>query len=138
MDDRKLPGREISRIIASRTAKKTALNPILIEPITTAVAELLPLLTRNIPEYEPPLHLSFIERYSLCERLSELEIFQLLFTDDYLDIIVANTNSYAENDRDVMAWPLRVAWLRAWRVAPRIKVQPCLASQLSFSSFLIS
>jgi hypothetical protein len=31
----------------------------------------------------------------------------------------------------VMAWPLGVAWLRAWRVAPRIRVQSCLASQLS-------
>jgi hypothetical protein len=32
---------------------------------------------------------------------------------------------------DVVAWSLRVAWFRAWRVAPRIRVQSCLASQLS-------
>jgi hypothetical protein len=118
VDDRKLSGREISRIVASRTAKKTALNPILIEPIATAVAEQLPLPTRNIPEYEPPLHLSFIEGYPLCERLSELEIFQLLFTDDCLDIIVANTNSYAENDRETQTTP----FIRPWQATDRTEI----------------
>jgi Transposase IS4 len=118
VDDRKLPGREISRIVASRRAKKTALNPILIEPIATAVAEQLPLLTRNIPKYKPPLHLSFIEGYPLCERLSELETFQLLFTDDCLDIIVANTNSYAENDREIQT----ASSIRPWQATDRAEV----------------
>ena len=59
------------------------------------------ILKDPLPYYQPPLQLrSFAPRPRIRPQ-SSIEAFQLFLTHEIIDIIVANTNSYADNDREV-------------------------------------
>jgi Transposase IS4 len=82
----------------ARTEQKTALKPIAVSPLLEAVK----LDEKDLPElptYNPLLNLQFQPSESLATGLSELNTFQQLLTPAIIDIIVAATNSYAENAR---------------------------------------
>jgi hypothetical protein len=92
----------------ARTVEKTALKPIATGPLPNDVGfdeSHLP----ELPDYKPPLELHFQPSKSLATGQSELKTFQQLLTPAIIDIIVDNTNSYAENARcEVLNPPIYV------------------------------
>lgn len=93
---------------AVRTAKETAL-----EPIPTESFPLDPKTLPKLPDYNPPLNLQFQPSETCCTALTELEVFQQLLTPQIVDIIVRNTNSYAEYYRKEN--PLDSDFQRPWK-----------------------
>jgi hypothetical protein len=73
----------------------------------------------------------------ICYRIFLISLFiTCLAYEALMRSMVLATLSFSVMSISVVAWPLRVAWLRAWRVAPRIRVQPCLAL-LAFLLFVL-
>ena len=59
------------------------------------------LQTRSIPLYTLPLgYIEYKAGLGVCEALDELFTFLLLFSEAYVDQILAATNSYAKRDQD--------------------------------------
>jgi Transposase IS4 len=102
----------VDAIADTRVAKKRklhALQPVPVEPI--AAPEIL---EDPLPNYQPPLRLQpFASRLRIRPQ-SPIEAFQLFLTHEIINIIVANTNSYAEDHRE--AAPARnFDYSRPWR-----------------------
>jgi Transposase IS4 len=82
-----------------------------VELISENLAESLPSKQREIPPYTPPL--GYIE-YKAGSRVSkatdELSTFLLLFSEDYIKLIIAVTNSYAERDQNDLSYDFSRKW----------------------------
>ena len=53
-----------------------------------------------MPHYQPPINLHLFHSRPRLRPQSPIEAFQLFITHEIVDIIVANTNTYADNHRD--------------------------------------
>ena len=58
-------------------------------------------LEQPLPTYQPPLQLYLFNSRPRVRPQSALEAFQLFISHEIVDIIVTNTNSYAENKREL-------------------------------------
>src|SRR5438105_1725415 len=77
---------------ASRTVKKEALIPILVEPIPASIPH-------ELPSYHPPIRISKKRGKPRFEGLSELQTFQKFFTKAIIQLVVIAINSYAARQR---------------------------------------
>ena len=90
----------INQICDAKVAKKrkrTTLQPIPLEPQAARQ-----LRKEDLPDYHPPLHLRKFASKPRIYPQTELEAFRLFITHEIIDILVQNTNSYAENARQQM------------------------------------
>jgi hypothetical protein len=54
----------------------------------------------DLPDYHPPLYLRKFSSICSTHPKTELEAFRLFITHEIVEILVQNTNSYAENKRE--------------------------------------
>jgi hypothetical protein len=91
---------------AAKKRKKIAVQPMAAEPEAACQ-----LHKENLPDYHPPLHLRKFSSRPALHPQSELEAFRLYITHDIIEILVQNTNSYAENDRQQLpSYPFATPW----------------------------
>jgi hypothetical protein len=100
----------VSQIVDSKVQKKRKLHvlqPVLAEQVAEPA-----ILDRPFPTYQPPLQLHLFSSRPRIHPQSPLEAFRLYITHEVVDIIVANTNSYADNKRETESSEIRA---RPWR-----------------------
>jgi hypothetical protein len=88
----------VSQIVDSNVQKQRAqhvLQPVPAEPLTEPV-----ILEQPLPKYQPPLQLYFFNSRPRIHPQSPLKVFQLFVLHKIINIIITNTNSYAEDYRE--------------------------------------
>lgn len=88
----------VSQIVDPKVRKQRELHvlqPVPAEPLAEPAV-----LEQPLPTYQPPLQLYYFNSYPRVHPQSPLEAFQLFVTHEIINIIVANTNSYADNHRE--------------------------------------
>ena len=109
--DSQLDAASVSIIADSRVAKKRKLHALQPVPVEQVAAP--EILVNPLPYYQPPLQLHSFSSRPRIRPQSPIEAFQLFLTRDVVDIIVANTNSYAENHREA-ATAANTSYSRPW------------------------
>jgi hypothetical protein len=90
VEDTKLSTAEKAVEKAPRTNKKTAIEPILLEPLPS-------LIERPLPSYTPPFEIRKKIGRPTFSDLSPIETFKRFICVNIIALIVSATNSYAEN-----------------------------------------
>jgi Transposase IS4 len=88
----------VSQIVDSKVQKQRELH--VLQPIPAEQVAEPAVLDQPLPTYQPPLQLHYFNSRPRVHPQSPLAAFQLFITHEIVDIIVANTNSYAENHRE--------------------------------------
>jgi Transposase IS4 len=88
----------LNQICDPKVAKKRKRNAL--EPIPVEQQAARQLRREDLPDYNPPLRLHKYTSRPLLHPQTELEAFRLYITFEIVKILVRNTNSYAENDRE--------------------------------------
>jgi hypothetical protein len=88
----------VSQIVDSKVQKKRKLH--VLEPMPAEQLTEPAILDWPLPIYRPPLQLHSFNSHPRARPQSPLEAFQLFITHEIVDIIVTNTNSYADNKRE--------------------------------------
>jgi hypothetical protein len=88
----------VSQIVDSKVQKKRKLH--VLEPVPAEQVAEPAILDQPLPIYQPPLRLYLFYSRPRAHPRSPLEAFRLYITHEIIDIIVANTNSYADNKRE--------------------------------------
>ena len=87
--------RSISQIVDSKKRKLHTFQPVPAEQVAEPR-----ILNHPLPHYQPPINLHLFHSRPRLRPQSPIEAFRLFITHDIVDIIVANTNTYADNHRD--------------------------------------
>jgi hypothetical protein len=74
-----------------------------LQPVPTEQVAEPAILEQPLPTYQPPLQLHLFNSRPRVRPQSTLEAFQLFISHEIVDIIITNTNSYAENKRELEA-----------------------------------
>jgi hypothetical protein len=88
----------VSQIVDSNVQKQRTqhvLQPVPAEPLTEPA-----ILEQPLPKYQPPLQLHFFNSRPRVYPQSPLKAFQLFVSHEIVNIIITNTNSYAEDHRE--------------------------------------
>jgi hypothetical protein len=93
-----LNARAVSQIVDSKVAKKRKFHAL--QPVPAEQVAEPQVLVQPLPHYQPPIKLHFFESRRRARPKSPIEAFRLFITHEIVDIIVANTNSYADNHRE--------------------------------------
>ena len=88
----------VSQIVDSKVQKQRELH--VLQPVPAEQLAEPAILDQPLPTYQPPLQLHYFNSRPRVHPQSPLEAFQLFITHEIVDIIVANTNSYAEDHRE--------------------------------------
>jgi hypothetical protein len=88
----------VSQIVDSNVQKKRKLH--VLQPVPAEQLAEPAVLEQPFPTYLPPLRLHYFNSRPRAHPQSLLEAFRLFITHEIINIIVANTNSYAENKRE--------------------------------------
>jgi hypothetical protein len=98
-----------SQICDPKVAKKR--EKIALQPIALKPKAARQLRNENLPDYHPPLRLRKFDSRPRIHPKSELEAFHLFITEEIVQILVQNTNSYADNAREELSAPHARRWI---------------------------
>jgi hypothetical protein len=100
----------ISQIVGPRAAEKRKLHALQPVPVEQVAAP--EILVHPLPSYQPLLQLHTFNARPRLRPQTSVEAFRLFITHEIVEIIIANTHSYADNHREA-ATPSAVP-SRAW------------------------
>jgi hypothetical protein len=99
----------INEICDPKVAKKRKRNAVQLIALEPKAARQL--RKEDLSDYEPPLYLRKFPSRPLLHPQTELEAFRLFITHEIVEILVQNTNSYAENEREELPfYPRATPW----------------------------
>ena len=99
----------VNQICDPKVAKKRKRNAL--QPIPVEQQAARQLRKEDLPDYNPPLHLRKFQSKPLVNPQNELEAFRIFISPEIVDILIQNTNLYAENDReDLPSYPQATPW----------------------------
>jgi hypothetical protein len=93
----------VSQIVDSKVQKQRKLH--VLQPVPAEQLAEPAILDQPLPIYQPPLQLHYFNSRPRVHPHSPLEAFQLFIIHEIVDIIVTNTNSYAEDHREAETLP---------------------------------
>ena len=96
--DSQLNAASVSAIADSRVAKKRKLHAL--QPVPAEQVAAPEILVDPLPNYQPPLRLQPFSSRPRIRPQSPIKAFQIFLTHEIVKIIVANTNSYADDHRE--------------------------------------